>query len=79
MNRFSFALHVTGPDLGSDRYEDAFYMAGCEDALIVVANGAMHLDFDREASSFEAAVQSATRDVERAGAHVHRVEPIDPI
>lgn len=77
MDRFSFALHVTGPDLSNDRYEDPFYEAGCDDALIVVSDGALHLDFDREAPSYDEAVQSAIADVQKAGGRVRRVERLD--
>jgi hypothetical protein len=49
--------------------------AGCDDALIAVIDNTHYLDFDRDAPSFEAAVESAKRDVERAGGDVVRVTP----
>jgi hypothetical protein len=72
----AFTIEVSGVDTAREDYEDAFYGAGCDDALIAVVGGAVYLDFDREAPSFGEAVQSASRDVERAGAKVVRVMPI---
>lgn len=69
-----FTIQVSGMDLSRD-YEDALYGAGCDDALIAVIDDALYLDFDREGPSFDQAVESAKRDVERAGAHVVRVMP----
>ena len=70
----AFTLRVTEIDT-TGSYEDRLYDAGCDDALVVVAGGRLLLDFDREAASFEAAVQSATKDVERAGGRVVEVTP----
>jgi hypothetical protein len=67
-----FTIQVSGIDLSQD-YEDALYGAGCDDALIAVIDDALFLDFDREAPSFEQAVDSAKSDVERAGGQVVRV------
>jgi hypothetical protein len=67
-------LRVSGIDPNGD-YEDRLYDAGCSDALVAVVSGRLFLDFDRDAASFDAAVQSARRDVERAGGHVDAVMP----
>src|SRR6185437_2814666 len=67
----AFTLQVTGIDT-TGNYEDRLYNAGCSDAMVAVLGGSLYLDFDREAPTFEAAVQSARRDVERAGGHVDR-------
>ena len=56
---------------------DALFEAGCDDALLGVAEGVVHLDVDREAESLAAAISSAIRDVESAGVHVVRIEPTD--
>ena len=69
-----FTIQVTGIDLSRD-YEDALYGAGCNDALIAVIDDALFLDFDRNAPSFDQAVNSAKSDIERAGGHVVRVMP----
>ena len=72
---YAFTLEVSGIDTGRENYEDALYEAGCDDALIAVVNGTMYLDFHREASSFEDAVKSASRNVKLAGGKVVRVVP----
>ena len=43
----SFAIHVTGVDL-TGQYEDKFFEAGCDDATIIIVEGRVRLDFDRE-------------------------------
>ena len=50
----------------------------CDDALISVVDGRLQLDFDREASSFGAAVGSAVDDIERAGGRVVKIDPLPP-
>jgi hypothetical protein len=68
-----FTVQVAGIDLKRDDYEDVLYGAGCDDALIAVVDNEIYLDFDREAPSFNEAVNSAKHDIERAGGHVVRV------
>ncbi|MBV8088012.1 MAG: hypothetical protein JO139_00275 [Alphaproteobacteria bacterium] len=70
---YAFTLEVSGIDTDGDDYEDALYKAGCDDALIAVVNGTLFLDFHRDGSSFETAVESASRSVELAGGKVMRV------
>ncbi len=69
-----FTLAVSGIDT-TRNYEDKLYEAGCSDALIAVVNGTLYLDFEREAPSFDQAVNSARRDVELAGGKVVQVMP----
>jgi hypothetical protein len=72
----SFKVQVAGVDTDEDRaYEDPFYEAGCDDAMICVIDGVLFLDFDREAPTYTEAVQSACRDIARAGGKVVRVIP----
>ena len=73
---YAFTLEVSGIDTGRENYEDALYEAGCDDALIAVVNGTMFLDYHRDASSFEDAVKSASRNVEVAGGRVVKVVAI---
>ena len=75
-DRYVFAVYVTGID-PSGAYEDRLYEAGCDDATIVVRDGEMHLNFEREAPAFSDAVGAALRDIERAGGRVLRVERIE--
>ena len=70
----SFTLRVSGIDT-TGNYEDRLYDAGCDDALVAVVDGQLYLDFDRDAADFDAAVQSAQKDVESAGGRVEAVMP----
>ena len=70
-----FTVQIGGVDPARDDYVDALYEAGCDDAVVAVVDGAVYLDFNREAPSFDEAVESAKRDVERAGARVIQVMP----
>jgi len=74
---FEFTLILSGvPDLTVEVL-DAFYEAGCDDALIGRRDGVAYADFCREADSFNQAALSAIRDVESAGvgARVAHIEP----
>jgi hypothetical protein len=64
---FKFTLHVLNVSELTDDIATALYEAGCDDALAGMSNGVVFLDFDREADSFEEAVQSAIADVQSAG------------
>jgi hypothetical protein len=74
---WSFTLVLSGVRALTDEVTDALFQAGCDDALVGMRDGAIYLDFDREAASFRDAVLSAIADVEKAGlgARVIRVEP----
>jgi hypothetical protein len=72
---FEFSVIVEGFDLVSGDVEDRLYKAGCDDALMGVVKGVVVLDFSRVASSLRQALDSAMRDVRKAGGRVVRVEP----
>jgi hypothetical protein len=75
MDRYSFTVEVAGISATDEnRYEERLYAAGCDDALIAVVDGVVFLDFDREAPSYEKAVESATNDVAEAGGRVIQVK-----
>jgi hypothetical protein len=76
MENFSFTLQVVGVDTKKDNFEDVFYGKDCDDALISFVNGDLFLDFDREADSYESAVASATRDIEKVGGKVIKIERV---
>ena len=76
MQRYSFTIEVTGLDSGAPQFEDVFFRAGCDDALVAVIDGRILLEFDREAPTYEVAIDSASRDLERAGATVVGVSPL---
>ena len=73
----NFVLVLIGVAEPDERLEDALYEAGCSDAILAFRNGVAYLEFDREAESFESAVLSAVRDVERAN-HQLRVSHVEP-
>lgn len=74
---YEFTLLVAGADVQTDEALNALAEASCDDATVGSSGGVQHLDFDREASSYLAAVLSAVDDVETAvpGVRVVRVLP----
>jgi hypothetical protein len=70
-----FTVIVEGLDRRAADFEDRLYKAGCSDALVGVVKGVVVLEFTREAKSFRRALESAVRDVRKAGGRVVRVEP----
>lgn len=76
---YIFTLILRNLDENTPGLEDSLYEAGCDDALINFRNGAVYLDFEREASSLELAVMSAIKDVESSSvdAIVAKVAPED--
>ena len=75
MPTHEFTLIVEGPDLQDDARINALYELGCDDALVARSNGVQHVDFNREAPSFDDAVRSAIEAVEAIeGARVTRVD-----
>tara|TARA_B100000315_G_scaffold151835_1_gene140635 strand:- start:4642 stop:5202 length:561 start_codon:yes stop_codon:yes gene_type:complete len=77
-NSHSFSLVLDGVDIEADDFEDCFFEAGCDDALIAVIKETVILDFDRAAKNLIHAIASAVKDVQSTGARVIRVEP-DPL
>ena len=75
MKHHAFTIIATGLDHEADDFEDRFFAAGCDDATIAFARGAIILEFDRDARNFSHAIQSAISDVRAAGAQIIRVEP----
>jgi hypothetical protein len=75
MNNFGFTVLVSGIDTTQD-FEDALFDAGCDDALPVVIDGALFLDFHRDGGTFDEAVRSAASDVARAGGKVVEVSAL---
>lgn len=70
---FTFTVVASGLDWTSPDFEHRFYDAGCDDALVSVVGGEILVDFDRSSTSIDEAVETAVRDVTRAGAVVTRV------
>lgn len=78
MGTFEFSIIASGLDPAADDFEQRFYDAGCDDALVAFQKGHIIVDFAREAETIEDAIGSAIEAVLTAGAHVERVEP-DPL
>src|SRR5579875_42739 len=74
---YSFTLYLSGPDVLTDENLDALYEAGCDDALFGERDGAQYAAFDREATSFGAALKSAISNLTAAvgGLQVVRIVP----
>jgi predicted DNA-binding transcriptional regulator AlpA len=74
---YQFTLVLKNVDENTGDLEDSLYESGCDDALINFKNGAVYLEFDREASSLEEAVVSAIKDVQSSSleADVSSVAP----
>jgi predicted DNA-binding transcriptional regulator AlpA len=72
---YEFSIIASGLDPQAEEFDSRFYEAGCDDATVSFQKGHIILDFAREAENFETAVESAIRDVKRAGASVDRIEP----
>lgn len=75
MPQFEFSLVLSGIDPDEAAFEDRFYEAGCDDALVSVVKGCVVLDFTREAKNFAHAIGSAIEEVRKCGASVVRIEP----
>jgi hypothetical protein len=78
MKTFEFSIIASGLDPEAEDFADRFFNAGCDDATLSFQKGHIIVDFAREADSIDAAICSAIECVEKAGAHVDRVEP-DPL
>jgi hypothetical protein len=78
MKTFEFSIVASGLDPEADDFADRFFDAGCDDATISFQKGHIIADFAREATSIEIALCSAIDNVEKAGAHIDRIEP-DPL
>lgn len=67
LKTFHFVVYLAGPAKITQRLQDRVYEAGCDDAALVLRNGRLLLDFDREAESLPDAVRSALSDIQEAG------------
>jgi len=79
MKTYIFTLFVQGADVLNDDSLDALFEAGCDDATFGARDGAQYGEFDREATSFGAALSSAIHAMTSAlpGLEIVRVEPDD--
>ena len=64
---FTLKFALPKPAANPESYLDALFEAGCDDALVGVAqHGSIGLDFSRSAKSAQAAIKSTIRDVQNA-------------
>ncbi len=79
METYNFSLVITPPTVDEETAADSLYSGGCDDALFSVSGGVYEVEFDRDAPSFQEAVLSAIKNVNKAGigARVIRVVPDD--
>lgn len=78
MATFEFSIIASGLDPHADGFDDKFYDAGCDDALVSFQKGHIIVDFAREAVSIAEAIASAVKHVCATGAKIDRIEP-DPL
>ncbi|MDE0286033.1 MAG: hypothetical protein OXN26_15980 [Gammaproteobacteria bacterium] len=65
MRTHHFTLIIEGPDVQEEAIINALFENGCDDGTIGRSDGIQFIIFDREATSFAEAVQSAVDDIER--------------
>jgi len=69
MKTYTFHLYASGIKLSGDNIDvfvDSLYEVGCHDAMVCVIDGAVRVDFDREARSEEWAILTAKADLKAA-------------
>lgn len=74
---YSFTLVLAGMSDISEAEADRLFAAGCDDCTPGVSGTVVCVDFDREAPTAKAALDSAIKQVKAAGFSVRRVEPDD--
>lgn len=74
MKAYGFRVKLDGLDIMTEDIAESLYAAGCDDCSPFSADGLAGADFDRRASTLEAAVASALSDIRKAGFAVARVE-----
>jgi hypothetical protein len=79
MKSYDFTLMLADVSDITDDQSDALFEAGCDDGTIVSRDGQVLIDFTRESSSLEDAINSAVANVERAGLKVDHVEVRCPV
>jgi hypothetical protein len=79
MKSYDFTLVLADVSDITDDQGETLFEAGCDDATIVSRDGHVFIDFARESSSLEDAINSAAADVARAGLQVDHVEVHCPV
>ncbi|MGH8548734.1 MAG: hypothetical protein ACRERU_09085 [Methylococcales bacterium] len=74
MTKYEFTLILSETLELTEEMADELFEAGCDDGTPGTCEGVFSIDFHREASSLEEAIQSAIANVGSAGYEVKRVE-----
>jgi hypothetical protein len=74
MKTHFFDIIATGLDHDASDFEQRFYDAGCDDALVAYRSGLICVSFAREAATMEEAIVSATDAVKSTGATIIRID-----
>lgn len=77
MPSHSFSLFLAPIGAPFNMVAEWLCAAGCNDATFCTSEGIWTLDFDREAPTWEEAIESAKADVARAGLTVLRVDLLE--
>lgn len=72
MKLHEFAVVLARPEESEDD-ANALYEAGCSDGSISTSGGVTRIDFHRKASTLEAAIRSAIKNIQAAGFPVAHV------
>jgi len=74
MKVHEFTLILTGITEITDEAAVSLFEAGCDDGSPGSCDGVVSVDFHRDAPTLEEAIQSAIRDIRKAGFEIDRVE-----
>jgi predicted transcriptional regulator len=75
MKTHRLTIVASGLPVENHAYTERLFEAGCDDATVSLQKGRFVVEFEREATSFEKALESAIHDVRTAGATIKRIEP----
>ncbi len=74
MHKYEFSLILKGSMVLTEDIADKLFECGCDDGTPGTSGDVFSVDFHREATSLEAAINSAIKNIGSAGCDVERVE-----
>ena len=74
MKNYAFDVVLKEISEITDDQADALFAAGCDDGTPISRNSVAWVHFDREATTLEAAIQSAIAQIQTAGLRIAKVE-----
>ena len=72
--KYSFTLILSSDTEFTDGLIERVFLEVGDDTLFGMCDGVAHIDFEREAESFDEAVASAVADVEKIGLRIDKVK-----